>query len=257
MMAPKLNSRTRSFTNQFSFNSLAKTSKWYDSSAPISNKILWRSIIRDSAIKMPPVSFSDVFERTKSLKNMHENEYEQTLVYLANAQRKNAPNRIARLLTHLSNLPYGLAATQSITSLINIYTECYETVVDIQPIQSISDCDSFYKIYRHFLTRQLVAIPKLCHGLLEKSTDPNNLFSVNDASEHLTAFIDKFASQRLGTRVASAHNMTLYDQLRNNRSTKMGLFDEDCDGMCRYFVANCNVFDVFSHSNQVHKSSDN
>ena len=154
---------------------------------------------------------------------------EEKLVTMAESQRKQSPLRVAKLITHLNNLPYSLNKTHSITSLINIYLECYEEVLEIPEIKSISDVDNFYGIFRYFLVRQLLAVPKICHSLLEKSTEKNSLFSIENSSEYLTKFINQFASQRLATRVISAHNLTLYEQIKYNKSTKMGLFEENCD----------------------------
>eukprot|EP01084_Bolivina_argentea_P177248 306548_1 len=208
-------------------------SRRFCTKSPISNQILWRSIVHDSVATSPPISFSNVFQRTKDLRdnNSQQKDIEQSLVIAAESQRKQSPLRVARLITNLHNLPYDLSKTNSIQNLIDIYIEAYETLSDIKPLQSINDCDQFYKTHRYVLVRQMLAIPKLCHGILEKSTETNSLFSIENSGEHLTEFINKFASQRLATRVMSAHNMSLYDQILNDSNIKMGLFEEHCDVM--------------------------
>ena len=201
------------------------------SSSPITNEILWRSIVSNSSKKLPPISFQDVFQRTKALSAISPklSDVEEKLIIGAEAQRKQSPARVARVITHLNNLPYSLGKTNSIKELMDIYVDCYEKVTEIKPIETISDVDEYYKIVRYFLVRQLLAVPKLCHGLLEKSTEENNLFSIENSGEYLTAFINQFASQRLATRVMSAHNLSVYEQIKNNKSIKMGLFEENCD----------------------------
>merc|ERR1719295_1559277 len=151
---------------------------------------------------------------------------------MAEHHRVRWPMDVAKLISHLNNLPYGLAETPSIESLINTYIECYEVVREIKPIQSARDCDVFYKAVRYFMVRRLLAIPKICHGLLQKSTVQNATFSIHNTSEYLTAFIDQFASHRLAMRVPSANCLYLFEQMKNKKgSVKMGLFEEDVDVM--------------------------
>jgi len=202
--------------------------------------MIWRSVQRDANTQQEPITIRDVYDRTKSINesictNFTWSDIEHSIVAMTEEHRLRWPLSAAKMISHLKNLPYGLADTPSITSLINIYIEVYETVRQIAPVQSSSDCDAYYKLVRYFLVRRLLAIPKICHGLLQKSTEGNSAFSIQNTGEYLTAFIDRFASQRMATRVFSAHYLCFYEQIRNRgdfmQTTNMGLFEEDCDVM--------------------------
>lgn len=183
-----------------------------------SNEILWRSIHRDAGVERAPVSIIDIYNRTKMLqrRDAEWSEIENSVIALAKNANQRSPMRIARLITHLVNLPYNLSDTPSIQSLIQIYIECYEATKEYPTIRTTADCDAYYQFVRYWLTRQMLAVPKICLGLLQKSTEPTDPFSMVNTAEYLTEFIDRFAYGRLATRLLSSHNVALVGIFASN-----------------------------------------
>ena len=87
---------------------------------------------------MEPISLSDAYERTKLLHHSDAewSVLEQSVIAMAEEHRKRWPLGVAKSISHLKNLPYGLSATPSIESLIDIYIDCYDTVREIKPVHS-------------------------------------------------------------------------------------------------------------------------
>lgn len=136
-----------------------------------SKDITWRSIYRDADTKLKPISLSDAYERTKLLHNSDAewSELEQSVITMAEDHRKRWPLGVAKSISHLKSLPYGLADTPSIGSLIDIYIDCYDTVREMGPVHCSAGQPMSRLMHIHWTRRALdsplslhFTFPSLC-----------------------------------------------------------------------------------------------
>ena len=89
----------------------------------------------------------------------------------------------------------------------------------------------FVNVLRFGLKANLMTIPKICCGLLEKTIESNGVFSIED-TPYLGDFLDTIVLHRLGMRILLGHQVTIHDDAydTNNSKTEFhGILEDNCD----------------------------
>jgi len=214
-----------------------------------SNEILLRSAAEDSNRTDTHLTFGEMLSFTQF---MHYDKMsgptalnpEQLLIQSGEFTRSEARHRVAKLIMCLRNLPYGVADTESVQSVIADYLSTYQEIKSVSRVTNLDDVHKYVELTKYWLLKHLLVIPKISYGLLQKATQPNTTFSV-ETCPYLNDFIDEFASQRLALRVLSGHLVTMYEQAMFGKITSdenamtqtattidsnlSGLFEQNCD----------------------------
>ena len=176
-------------------------------SAFASSEILMRSVQEDCRKTLTAVSFKQMYQHTQfTERNVNSNlsDSQQIMMQSAEFTRKEERLRMAQLIVSLTNLPYGVADTDSLRGVLCDYLSSYEELQSLAPIRSMSEVHAYCALGKRLLLKHLLVIAKMSYVLLQKEVG---------ACPHLNDFIDAFAAQRMQSRVLIGHFLAMHEQL--------------------------------------------
>lgn len=228
---------------------------YYSKSIHQSSDIIMRSIERDSALPVTQLTFREMFNHTKFVCDSNKStkkQREQLLMHSAEFVRLQTIPRIARLVSSLKNMPYGVCDTPTIQTVLQAYIDSYKVMSELQPISTMAQEEEFSFLCRHGLLKHAMSMPCIAFGILEKAHEFSDERDGNGAENenvnsfivqcpYLNDFVDRFASLRLASRVLLGHHITMHDQIFAEDAKITGILHFFCIiniVLFRYFFSN-------------------
>lgn len=141
---------------------------------------------------------------------------------------KELPIRLAKRVTELGTLPYGLSDMPSVQLVKNAYTQSFTDIVTCAPPEDKKSEEHFTDVLEFILKRHENTVPTMARGVLElKNTLGVNGSNGIDAIVNcpfLQDFLDRFYVSRIGMRMLMSQHIALHSSTEGY----VGVIDSQC-----------------------------